>query len=116
VERHAKQLGELYGIEVDVQIATHVNMNDRLAAELFQIVREGLSNIRRHTAATEARISMASVNGDMVLDIENDASSADSHQTFTPRSITERAIALGGRVSINVNNVGRTIVSVIIPM
>ena len=116
VERHAKQLGELYGIEVDVQIASHVNMNDRLAAELFQIVREGLSNIRRHTAATEARISMASVNGDMVLDIENDASSADSHQTFTPRSITERAIALGGRVSINVNNVGRTIVSVIIPM
>jgi signal transduction histidine kinase len=116
VERHAKQLGEFYGIEVDVQIATHLNMNDRLAAELFQIVREGLSNVRRHTAATEARISMASVNGDMVLDIENDASSADHHNTFTPRSITDRAIALGGRVSVDVNNDGRTIVSVIIPM
>jgi signal transduction histidine kinase len=116
VERHAKQLGEFYGIEVDVQIATHLNMNDRLAAELFQIVREGLSNIKRHTAATEARISMASVNGDMVLDIENNASSADIHHTFTPRSITERAIALGGRVSVNANNAGLTIVSVIIPM
>ena len=115
VERHARQLGEFYGIEVEVQMATHLNMNDRLAAELFQIVREGLSNIRRHTAATEARISMASVNGDMVLDIENDASSADSHHTFTPRSITERAIALGGRVKVDVNNAGRTIVSVIIP-
>jgi len=115
VERHAKQLGGFYGIEVDVQMATHLNLNDRLAAELFQIVREGLSNIKRHTAATEARISMASINGDMVLDIENDASSADSRSTFTPRSITERALALGGRVSVDVN-AGRTIVSVIIPM
>ncbi len=114
VERHAKQLGEFYGINVDVKIATDTNMNDRLAAELFQIVREGLSNIRRHTASTEARISMSSVNGDMVLDIENDSS--NSGNTFTPRSITERAIALGGRVSVNVNQTGRTSVSVVIPM
>jgi len=113
VEKHAKQLGEFYGIKVDLQISTHMNMNDRLATELFQIVREGLSNIRRHTAATEARISMVPVNGDMVLDIENESSGAD---TFTPRSITERATALGGRVSVDVNHTGRTIVSVIIPM
>ena len=116
VERHANQLGELYGIKVDVKISTDMNMNDRLAAELFQIVREGLSNIKRHTASTEARISMASVNGDMVLDIENDSSDPEGHKPFTPRSITERATALGGRVSVNVNNPGRTTVSVIIPM
>lgn len=116
VDRHAKQLGEFYGINVEVQIAAHINMNDRLAAELFQIVREGLSNIRRHTAATEARISMASINGDMVLEIQNDTSSADNNEIFTPRSITERAIALGGRVSVKVNDAGRTTVAVIIPM
>ena len=61
-------------------------------------------------------MSMTAVNGDMVLDIENDVASADSHEAFTPRSITERALALGGRVSVDVNNAGRTIVSVIIPM
>ncbi len=115
VETHARQLGDFYGIKVDVNIAAGMNINDRLAAELFQIVREGLSNIKRHTASTEARISMASDNGDMVLDIENDSSTHDSHNTFTPRSITERAIALGGRISVNVND-GRTIVSVVIPM
>jgi signal transduction histidine kinase len=116
VERHAKQLGEFYGIKVDVKIAADMNLNDRLAAELFQIVREGLSNIRRHTASIEARISMASVNGDMLLNIENDSSADERPNTFTPRSITERAIALGGRVSVNVNNAGRTTVSVVIPM
>jgi signal transduction histidine kinase len=112
VERHAKQLGEFYGIAVDVHVATNANMNDRLAAEIFQIVREGLSNIRRHTSSAEARIRMTSSNGDMVLDIENDSAGQD---TFSPRSITERAIALGGRVSVNVSG-GCTIVSVVIPM
>ena len=116
VERHARQIGELYGIKVDIRIATDINMKDRLAAELFQIVREGLSNIKRHTASTEARINMVSLNGDMILEIENDSSGHERHNIFTPRSITERAIALGGRVSVNVDNAGRTIVSVIIPM
>lgn len=116
VERHAKHLGELYGIEVDVQIAPHMNMNDRLAAEIFQILREGLSNIKRHTASTAARINMAAVNGDMILKIENDSSDHERHNTFTPRSITERVIALGGRVSVDMDHAGRTIVSVIIPM
>ena len=115
VERHAKQLGEFYGIEVDVKIATNANMNDRLAAEIFQIVREGLSNIRRHTSSVEARLRMASLNGDIVLEIENDCSAGESQNNFTPRSITERAIALGGRVSVNVSD-GCTIVSVVIPM
>ena len=116
VERHAKQLGEFYGIEVDVNIGTTANMNDRLAAEIFQIVREGLSNIRRHTNSAEARIRMTSLNGDIVLDIENDSAAGETQSTFTPRSITERAIALGGRVSVNVGDGLSTTVSVVIPM
>jgi signal transduction histidine kinase len=116
VERHARQLGEFYGIAVDVKIATTANMNNRLAAEIFQIVREGLSNIKRHTSSAAARIRMTSVNGDIVLDIENDASAGESQRTFTPRSITERALGLGGRVSVNVGDAGSTIVSVVIPM
>lgn len=116
VETHAKQLGEFYGIAVDVKIATTANMNERLAAEIFHIVREGLSNIKRHTKSAKARIRMTSLNGDIVLDIENDSPAGDSRSKFTPRSITERAIALGGRVSVNVGKVGCTTVSVVIPM
>jgi signal transduction histidine kinase len=59
---------------------------------------------------------MISRNGDIVLDIENQSSGVDGHDTFTPRSLTERATALGGRVSVNVDDSERTIVSVIIPM
>ena len=116
IERHTRQLGEFYAIGVDVQIPMDLNINDRLATELFQIVQEALSNIKRHTLSTGARISMASLNGDIVLDIENECSAEESRNAFTPRSITERAVGLGGRVSVNVDNAERTIVSVIIPM
>lgn len=116
VQRHARKLGEFYDIQVEVDVATHINLNDRLAAEVFQIVREGLSNIKRHTTSTTARISLTSRNGDMILDIENESSNSESQNTFIPRSITERTVALGGRVSVNLSDDRRTIVSVIIPM
>jgi signal transduction histidine kinase len=114
VQRHARKFGELYEIEVEVKAASEININDRLAAEVFQIVQEGLSNIKRHTASSTATISMMSRNGDLILDIENESSNLD--KTFTPRSITDRATALGGRVSVTATDDGRTIVSVIIPM
>ena len=116
VQRHAKKFGEFYDIVVDVKIASDININDRLAAEVFQIVQEGLSNIKRHTASPTATISMTSRNGDMMLEIENESSSVEDGKIFTPRSITERALALGGRVSVNLSDDGRTIVSVTIPM
>lgn len=116
VQKQARQFGEFYDIQVDVDVATDINMNDRLAAEVFQIVREGLSNIKRHTAATKARISLSSRNSDIVLNIENESPNGESYKTFTPRSIAERAVALGGRVSVNLSDEGRTTVSVVIPM
>jgi signal transduction histidine kinase len=116
VQRHARKFGELYDIEVDVKAASEININDRLAAEVFQIVQEGLSNIKRHTASSTATIRMMSRNGDMILDIENECSSPDQKKTFSPRSITDRAVALGGRASVTVNDDGCTIVSVVIPM
>jgi len=59
---------------------------------------------------------MTSSNDDLVLEIENNSSGRESQNTFTPRSITERALALGGRVSVNSSGGGSTIVSVVIPM
>jgi len=116
VQRHARKFGELYDIEVEINAAPELTINDRLAAEVFQIVQEGLSNIKRHTASPRATINMLSRNGDVILDIENESSTLDGNKTFTPRSITDRAAALGGRVSVNVSDEGYTIVSVIIPM
>lgn len=116
VQGQAKKFGEFYDIDVDVDIASGLQINDRLAAEVFQIVREGLSNIKRHTTSAKARISMTSQNGDMILNIENESGAGETQLSFHPRSITERTIALGGRVSVKITDAGYTVVSVVIPM
>ena len=116
LQRQAGKFGELYDIEVAVRTAPEINLNDRLAAEVFQIVQEGLSNIKRHTNSSRATVTMLSSNGDMVLQIENECSGHDGVRNFTPRSITDRAVALGGRVSVDAGDDGSTVVSVVIPM
>jgi signal transduction histidine kinase len=71
-----------------------------LAAEVFHIVAEGLSNIRRHTRATTASISLAQENSYRGIQIRNDGVEGETFMPFTPRSITERTVALGGEVRI----------------
>src|SRR5205085_10697601 len=48
IERYAERFSKVTGIKVDIEAHGKVKVNDRLAAELFQIVAEGLSNVRRH--------------------------------------------------------------------
>ena len=56
-ENARAKFGELYDIEVEVKAPSAININDRLAAEVFQIVQEGLSNIKRHTASSTASLA-----------------------------------------------------------
>lgn len=87
-------------IAVQVEAASDLSINDRLAAEVFQMVVEGLSNIRRHTDATCATIALARQNDALVLRIVNNKADHGPPTHFMPRSIAERAAMLGGQVSI----------------
>ncbi len=115
VRRQATKFSELYGIEIDVQAQTKIAINDRLAAEAFQIVREGLSNIKRHTNARSVMINLACENDQLTLQIENDSGGNSPAPFFIPRSITERANALGGTARVEHHD-GRTLVRVEIPL
>src|SRR5437016_9223787 len=96
VRRFAEQFVKATGIAVHIEDETPLAVHDRLAAEVFQIVVEGLSNIRRHTSSAWATIGLACRNGQLRLRIVNDITAGSAPAPFTPRSITERAAALGG--------------------
>jgi signal transduction histidine kinase len=87
-------------IEVQVEAAADLRINDRLAAEVFQMVVEGLSNIRRHTRAACASIELTRQNDCLRLQIVNDGAAA-APLGFIPRSISERAAALGGQAHVD---------------
>lgn len=116
VRRQAARFGQLFGIQVAVEVEGEMPVSRRMAGEIFHIVAEGLSNIRRHTQSRQASISLRTVDGLVVLGIHN----ANDSQTpcapeFTPVSLTERATALGGSVELDRDDAGTT-VTVRIPM
>jgi signal transduction histidine kinase len=116
--RFATQFGEDYGLDVRVECRGRLNVNDRLAAEVIRFVHEGLSNVRKHTDAAHVTLSLGCDDRHCVIRIENDGAPAggDASHSFEPRSLTERAGELGGRVRIEPAGEGRTAVTVEIPL
>jgi signal transduction histidine kinase len=85
-----------------------------MRAELLHMVREGLSNIRRHTRSRSGEVQLDCDGHWLALRIANDGLPAACG--FTPRSISERAAALGGRVQVRREAGGRTAVHIEIPV
>jgi signal transduction histidine kinase len=100
IRRFACKFSAATGIQVQVEANGAPHVNDRLAAEVFHIVTEGLSNIRRHTQAATASIVLVQKDGHLIVQIINDGVDGEAFYLFSPRSITERTIALGGRVYV----------------
>ena len=115
LHRQAEQVRKFYGIDITVSIDGSFAVSDRLAAEVYHVVSEGLSNIRKHTSARRGAIRMRCVEGWLNIQIENDGEDI-SPAPFTPRSITLRAAALGGRAQVLQAQGGRTAVHIEIPV
>jgi len=117
VSRFAARFYEATGIKVDLDAQAEIPVSDRLAGEIFQMIAEGLSNVRRHTRSSLATVRLACNLGMLHLRIENEAAEGDrAATTFTPRSISERSAALGGRAWVERRGDGGTVVAVDIPL
>jgi signal transduction histidine kinase len=118
VQRFAAQFGENYDIEVRVECEGPLRVNARLAAEVIRFVHEGLSNVRKHTGAEHVTLRLGCGERECFIRIENDGASAgpDAQHEFTPKSLTERAQELGGRVRVERAGEDRTAVTVEIPL
>ncbi|HUF02735.1 MAG TPA: histidine kinase [Aridibacter sp.] len=112
LERLARQFRDNHGIDVVCSIDESVSIGDRLAAELFQMTAEGLSNIRRHTGSKCAEIRVLAGNASVLLEIENVVDSRA--REFVPATITARAEALGGNVTVTAGEAS-TLVKVEVP-
>ena len=116
VQRFTAKFAEATKLDLRVNAVGDLRINDRLAAEIFQMVAEGLSNIRRHTMARRASLTLE-VRGDhFCLEIENDGWSGASSAPFTPRSLTERAQSLGGRIQVSRRADGGATLKIEIPL
>lgn len=101
VRRQVSRYSQLFGIRVDLTIDGEMPVSRRIAGEVFHMVAEGLSNIRRHTTARKAGITLCSSDSTLQLFISNDREAGVEPPSFQPRSLTERAQALHGTLKID---------------
>ena len=115
--RYAVKFETVTGIHVRVlDLIDFVEINDRLAGEIFEMATEALSNVQRHTSATAATLTIeCKSNGSVTVGIENEGAVHSEKCDFLPRSISERAESLGGHAEVSNDN-GRTVVRVDIPL
>jgi signal transduction histidine kinase len=114
LEHQARQMRDFHGLDIAVQTAQTPALSAQLHEEVSHLVREGLSNIRRHTQARSAEVRIDCKDGWLGICIANEAPAGV--RPFTPRSITERARALGGRALVCTQVDGRTDVRVRLPV
>jgi signal transduction histidine kinase len=117
VKRQAERLERFYGIRVEVKGVISPRLEGRLAAEAFQIISEGLSNVLRHTRARNAFVTILCEDSHLLLEVGNELGPGEAAaKEFTPRSISERAHTLGGRTYIDRNVGSHTVVHVSLPI
>lgn len=117
VRRQAEKFTEFYGIQIQVVADGDVQLDEPLFREVTNIVREGLSNIRRHTSALRAIVDVREAGDRLVVQFVNETASAPhTPRPFFPRSLNERAKELGGRVDVECRADGWTSVAVQIPV
>jgi signal transduction histidine kinase len=115
LRRQAAQALAAYGVEIRIEIEGRIGFGDRLTAEVLQIVREGISNICRHTSAKRATVLLRCSSSMLRIEINNEHGGKPP-APFSPRSISERAIALGGTAFVREGRFNDTIVCVEIPI
>ncbi len=116
VRRFAGKYAEATGIDVRVEADQKIQIKDRLAADVFQLIAEGLSKIRRHTQARQAVIKFSCSDDELLLRIENDNLDPAGAMSFLPLSINDRATALGGQMRVEQKEDRYTSVVIQIPL
>lgn len=116
LRRFAARYEELTGLEVALDLDETPALDGRLAGEVFSMVCEAISNVRRHTTARSARVSVRSQGPSLLVQVSYPSERASGAEDYVPRSIAARADAVNGTVRVNGGSPGTAAVVVEIPL
>lgn len=104
IEWQAREFQNRTGIECKINEQMPDQLNDRhRETALFRIFQESLTNVARHSGATEVKISLSRQNGSVVLQVRDNGKGITEKEIHHTRSIgllgmRERAHLFGGEV------------------
>lgn len=104
------------GIPCDIEVDTQaIEMPEIRAVGLFRIVQESLTNVSRYARATSVRVTLRREGEQLVLQVQDngegfDATLSPQGKSFGLLGMQERALALGGVLSVeSAPGVGTTV-------
>jgi two-component system sensor histidine kinase UhpB len=106
IEWHTKEFAQRFGIEVNLELDSGLQISPDASLTVFRIMQESLTNIARHSKATKVDIELVRAGAHVHLRIsdngvgitENDLNSKIS---FGLIGMKERAASLGGSIGIS---------------
>ncbi len=125
VEAHARRVAADSGFALDADIpasSRDLRLDGETEAQVYRIVQEAFTNVRKHAAARRVRLSMAVDDGRLAISIDDDGRglTADPHTSDVPRyglrSMHERAQAIGATLDIGNGWRGGVVVSLSVPL
>ena len=111
-------LAERLGITQEIRIDLDIDFGEKLAESaqvaLYQVIREALSQAARRGPPSRISVRIAEqADGSVVTVVEDDG--AGERRRASAEAIEERALPLGGRVSLEQGDAGGTVVTVVMP-
>jgi two-component system, NarL family, sensor histidine kinase LiaS len=107
------------GIRLNISVAGERRLPPASEEALYRIVQEGLSNIARHSGATQANIDLAFEEHEIVIQIADNGAGFDRARIAEGlglRLIHERLDRLGGQVEIQSGNGHGTLLTIRAPI
>lgn len=105
IEHHVSQFSERTGIPCQLELnREEFELEDNLATAVFRIVQEALTNVARHSAATEVSVRIDETPASISLGVSDNGQGFDiANRTgrFGLLGIRERITMLGGRLDID---------------
>lgn len=114
-------------LPIDVEV-TGLDEGDRLGPDVettvFRIVQEGLTNVLKHAAATQAWVRISRWNGELIVEVEDDgrgipafdAESLDRSGRLGLFGMVERARLVGGSIAVGPRPGGGTALRLLVPL
>jgi len=121
LQYEARRLHERTGISCKVRLPeTEPEMSPEVSTALFRIFQECLTNIIRHSQASEVKVELKTEDGWMTLCVQDNGQGITAAELTSPVSLgllgmKERAALLGGKIMITRDEDQGTVVTAQIP-
>ena len=121
LEWHAKEFASRTGIRVVVEALEDVRVGPDADIAVFRILQNTLTNVERHSQASEVRISLRRVDRKLILKVGDNGTGIAGDKVADPGSLgllamRELAVLCGGRIDIHGVSEQGTTVSLEIPL